>query len=61
MTRLRLLYGLAALIAVAALLALLALVAGPRPGTLLVLASASAPEHLQAARLEAHGSGGWNS
>jgi cytochrome oxidase Cu insertion factor (SCO1/SenC/PrrC family) len=57
--RLRFLYAASALVAVAALLALLALVAGPRPGTLLVLASAPAPDRLEAARLEVHGPSGW--
>jgi cytochrome oxidase Cu insertion factor (SCO1/SenC/PrrC family) len=37
---------------------MLALVAGPRPGTLLVMASAATPDRLQASRLEVHGKGG---
>jgi cytochrome oxidase Cu insertion factor (SCO1/SenC/PrrC family) len=57
--RLRLLYAVSALVAVAAVLAMLALVAGPRPGTLLVLASASMPERLQAAGVDVHGASGW--
>src|SRR5438067_2740340 len=38
---------------------MLALVAGPRPGTLLLMASAAAPDRLQASRLQVHGAGGW--
>jgi cytochrome oxidase Cu insertion factor (SCO1/SenC/PrrC family) len=58
-SRLRLLYVLAALVAVAAIASMLAVIAGPRPGTLLVLASAAAPDRLQVSRLQLHGSAGW--
>jgi cytochrome oxidase Cu insertion factor (SCO1/SenC/PrrC family) len=57
----KLLYALAAVVAVLAAAMLLTLVTGPRPGTLLVLASGETTDRLSASRLQIHGSAGWTS